>query len=139
MAKNFTPVDDLVKKLKGQNVSRPKEVEPILEPAEDFEIKEVVEHEIADEEVKKHVQIRHETIKLPEVFKKMGLQSATTTKFPDYKNIKTPLPDDRVVTGLHAPITSSLRWLATLALFILRQAHVTLKTIHGKVVRVITT
>lgn len=136
MAQNFTSIDDLIKK-NSQPVSKPKEGEPSRGKTEAYNLEEVVEHEINDEEVKGHVTTRHESIKLPPDLKKMGLKSVSTTSFPSYQNVKTPLADDKVMTGLHAPITSSLRWLATLALYVLRQAHLTLKEIHGKVVRVV--
>lgn len=137
MAKNFTSIHDLIKKHRttpsASSVSHSKEVEP----AADFsQIKEVVEHE-PEEEVEKFVTPRAETIKLPPELKKLGLQPATTTKFPTYQNIKLPLSDEKVIVGSHAPITSSLRWLATFAMYLLAQAHLGLKVVHGKVVRVL--
>ena len=133
--KNYTPIDKLIKKYKdADRVSLPKEVEPIT--AEKFEIKEVVEHE-PDEEIEKFISPRAETIELPPDLKKLGLQAVSTSKFPGYKNIKLPLSDEKIIVGQKAPITSSLRWLATLALYILGQAHLGLKVIHGHVVRVL--
>lgn len=137
MSQNFTPIDDLIKKYKSQPVSRPKEVEPIVAQPEAGEIKEVVEHEIKDEEVKPFVSPRTETIKLPPDLKKLGLQPVTTTKFPSYQNIKLPISDEKIIIGLHKPVTDSLRWLATLAVYLLKMAHLQLKVVHGKVVRVI--
>ncbi len=134
--KNFTPVDDDFKKQNGHQVSKPKESEPLLGKSEDFDVKEVVEHEITDEEVKPHVMVRPESINLPPDLKKLGVQSTSSTSFPNYQSVQTPLADDKVLTGLHAPITSSLRWLATLAWYLLQRAHVTLKIVHGKVMRV---
>ena len=129
MAKNFTPIDDLV-----NQVSLPKEVEPI--GAEKFEIKEVVEHK-AEEEVRPFVSPRQETIELPPDLKKMGLQSTSATQFSSYQNIKLPISDEKVVVGLHAPVTTSLRWLATLAVYLLARVHLGLKVVHGKVIRVL--
>lgn len=132
MTKNFTPIDYLLEK--NKNFSLPKESEPIA--AEKFEIKEVVEHE-PDEEIEKFISPRAETIKLPPDLKRLGLQAVSTSKFPGYKNIKLPLSDEKIIVGQKAPITSSLRWLATLALYILSQAHLGLKVIHGRVIRVL--
>jgi hypothetical protein len=133
--KNYTPIDKLIKKYKdADRVSLPKEVEPIA--TEKFEIKEVVEHE-PDEETEKFVSPRAETIELPPDLQKLGLQPVSSTKFPSYKNIKLPLSDEKIIVGQKAPITSSLRWLATLALYILGQAHLGLKVIHGHVIRVL--
>lgn len=136
MPQNYTPIDDLVKKhhQKTEPVSKPKEAEPVPY-AKEIELKEVVEHK-AEEEVRPYVQPRAETIVLPPDLKKMGLQATTTTQFPTYQNIKLPISDDKVVVALHAPITSSIRWLATLAVYILKQAHLSLRVIHGKVVRI---
>ena len=145
-AKNYTSIDDLVKKLKPRLTpstqefvrGTTKESEPIPTRKEKYEIKEAVEHQI-EEEVKPFIQPRAETIKLPPDLKKMGLQPSTTTQFPSYQNIKLPLSDDKIIAGLHQPITSSFRWLATLAEYILKQAHLILKVIHGKVIRVVKT
>ncbi len=135
MPQNFTAIDDVVKKNK-QPISKPKEVEPVPSSKETYEIKEVVEHK-PEEEVRPYVSPRAETIELPPDLKKMGLQPATTTQFPTYQNIKLPISDNKILTGLHAPITSSLRWLATLAIYLLQKAHLTLKIVHGKVIRII--
>ncbi len=133
--KNYTAIDGLVEKNKNRDkVSLSKEVEPIT--AEKFEIKEVVEHE-PDEEVEKFISPRAETIELPPDLKKLGLQTVSTSKFPSYKNITLPLSDEKIVVGQKAPITSSLRWLSTLAIYILGQAHLGLKVIHGHVIRVL--
>jgi len=129
MVKNFTAIDDLVNR-----VSLPKEAEPVS--AEKFEIKEVVEHK-AEEEVRPYISPRQDTIELPPDLKKMGLQSTSSTQFSSYQNIKLPISDEKIVVGLHAPVTSSIRWLATLAVYLLARVHLGLKIIHGKVIRVL--
>ena len=138
MPQNYTKIDDLITKLtKTTLVGKPKESEPISRSSEKYEIKEVVEHQ-PEEEVSQYVQPREETIKLPPDLKKMGLQPTSTIQFPSYQNIKLPISDDKIISALHQPITSSIRWLATLALYLLKQVHLALKVVHGKVVRVIT-
>lgn len=132
MPQNFTAIDDVVKK-NNQPISKPKEIEPVPSSKETYEIKEVVEHR-PEGEVRQYVSPRAESIELPPDLKKMGLQPATTTQFPTYQNIKLPISDNKILTGLHAPITSSLRWLATLAAYLLQKAHLTLKIVHGKVI-----
>lgn len=133
-ANNFTPISNLIKKYQPL-VSRPKEVEPAPAKLEKIEVKEAVEHE-EEKEVKPYIQPRRETIKLPPDLKKMGLQTTSSTKFPSYQTVVLPISDDKVLQGLHAPIYSSLRWLATLALYLLQKGHLTLKTVRGHVVRV---
>lgn len=134
--KNFTPIDDLVKKWKGNSYSLPKEAEPIPRPSESLTMQESVEHEVPPE-VKPFVQPRHETIKLPPDLSKLGLQPVPSAKFSSYKNIKLPISDEKVVEGLHQPISSSKRWLSEFAVYLLRQAHLTLRVVGGKVIRVI--
>lgn len=144
MTQNFTPINAVVVKpksphfalLSGDTRGRAKEAEPASLASEKYEIKEVVEHR-PEEEARPFVTPRPENVELPPDLKKFGLKASGTTQFPSYQNIKLPLSDDKVVIGLHAPISSSLRWLATLALYLLRQAHLTLKVIHGRVIRVI--
>jgi len=136
MANNFTAIDDLVKKQGKQPVSTPKETEPIMAEPENTGVQEMVEHEITDEEVKKHVVVRPETIRLPPDLKKLGVQVTSSAQFQNVQNVTAPLADDKVVSGLHAPVSSSLRWLATLAWYILKKAHITLKKVHGHVVRI---
>ncbi|OGK19234.1 hypothetical protein A2866_05740 [Candidatus Roizmanbacteria bacterium RIFCSPHIGHO2_01_FULL_39_8] len=145
MVQNFTSVDDLIKKNPnfvpnntGTSRGAAKEVEPFPTSSEKFEIKEVVEHQ-PETEVKPYVEIKAESIELPPDLKKLGLQTTSSSSFPSYQNIKLPITDDKIVAGLNSPITSSLRWLATFALYLLQQAHLTLKVIHGKVVRVVKT
>lgn len=133
--KNYTLIDKLIKKYKNADrVNLSKETEPIA--TEKFEMKEVVEHE-PDEEIEKFISPRAETIELPPDLKKLGLQAASHSKFPSYKNIKLPLSDEKIIVGQKAPITSSIRWLATFALYILARAHLGLKVVHGHVIRVL--
>jgi len=139
MVNNYTVINDLVQKYKGskiddERISLSKEAEPSSK--ERFEIKEVVEHKVEDE-VRPFISPRHETIELPPDLKKLGFQSTSSSQFSSYKNIKLPLSDEKVVVGLQAPITSSIRWLATLAIYLLAKAHLSLKIVHGKVIRVL--
>ncbi len=123
--KNYTPLN--------QQVSLPKEFEPL--PKKEIEYQETIEHELSPE-VTPYVQKRAETIKLPPDLKKMGIQASSTSQTTGYQSVKIPLSDDKVVVGMKAPITSSLRWLATFALYILHQAHLSLKIVHGHAVRI---
>lgn len=127
--KNFTP-------LGSGPISRPREVEPAVLSKEDYDFKEVVEHE-PDEEIRPFVNPRAETISLPPDLKKLGVQPTTSTQFSGYQNVKLPISDDRVLVGIHQPITSSFRWLATLAIYLLSRAHLALKLVGGRAVRVL--
>lgn len=139
MTNNFTNIDDLIRKYQGskiddnEGISLPKEAEPINEK---FEVKEVVEHKVEDE-VRPFISPREDTIELPPDLKKLGLQETSSSQFSSYQNIKLPISDEKIVVGLHAPITSSIRWLATFAVYLLARVHLGLKVIHGKVIRVL--
>jgi len=140
VSKNYTPIDYLLKKyqLGMPAVSRPKETEPQLAFPEEIGLKEIVETK-SEEEIKPYISRRHETIELPPDLKKLGLQQTGATKFPSYQNVKLPISDEKIITGSHAPITSSIRWLATLALYLLKKAHLALRIVGGRVVRIVKT
>ena len=132
-------IDDALKKNNLSTTSSfSKEVEPGIASVEmSDEVQEVVEHE-PDAETESFVSPRSNTIELPPDLVKLGVQSSNNTNnFPAYQNIKLPISDDKVITGLHAPINSSLRWLATFAIYLLARAHLGLKVVKGHVVRVL--
>lgn len=142
MNSNYTPITDFIKKHRlmksglGGSSSKESESISVKQETQPEQIQEVVEYK-PEKEVSTYITSRTETIELPPDLKQFGLQPASTTQFPSYQNIKLPLSDEKIIVGLHAPITSSVRWLATFALYLLRLAHLGLKTIHGRVVRVI--
>ncbi|QQG44367.1 MAG: hypothetical protein HYW86_00390 [Candidatus Roizmanbacteria bacterium] len=129
---NYTPIDDII----ANGGYSSKEKEPAMVKSEPLEIHEIVEHKEVDEEVKPHIEVKQENVKLPEDLTQAGVEAVETTQFPNLQKIKTPLSDEKILVGLHQPITSSFRWLATLAMHILKQAHLGLKVVHGKVMRV---
>lgn len=133
---NYSPIDDLIKKT--HSISSPlKESEPVLQTVENIGFKEDEEHQI-DEEVKPYIEIKPRSIELPPDLKKLGIQPVgPSSSSQTYQNVKIPISDDKVLVGLHAPINSSFRWLATLAMYILQHAHIGLKKVHGHVIRVI--
>lgn len=84
-----------------------------------------------------YIEERPEEIELPPELKKLGLKAIQKDDFPDYQNVKLPISDEKVMMGAKAPPNSSLRWLAEFAKLLLWRAHITLKTVHGRVVRII--
>ena len=138
MVRNFTDISGRIKQLNQQGQAGHFNKEVILPPPtpEQFNIQEKAEHQ-PNKETADFVKVRPETINLPPDLKKMGLQTAPPiSQFSGYQNITLPISDDKVVSGLHQPISSSLRWLATLALYLLQKAHLSLKVVGGKAVRV---
>ena len=130
MTKNYTAIDEMI-------ASSSKESEPILAPYEIPETKENLVEQSPEKDVKNFITIHPETIELPPNLKKLGLKTPPSSVTAQYNNIKLPISDEKIVAGLNAPITSSIKWLSTLAVYILRQSHLGLKIIHGHVVRVI--
>lgn len=99
-------------------------------------LQESVEHTIQDEEVKEYVEERQENVQVPSDLQQSGVEPVQSTQFPAYQAVKLPITDEQVMAGLHQPKNSSFRWLAELAMYLLKKAHITLKTVHGHVVRV---
>ena len=140
---NYTPIDELIAKY-NQNkstVSITKEGEPITVAAETAPKKDMLitenEPKIEDKEVKEYVEmIKNEPNLSPEL-KKAGLNVIDSASLYPKHKITLPISDDKILEGLDKPITTSWRWLAEFARFFLLQAHITLKKIHGHVVRII--
>ena len=61
----------------------------------------------------------------------LGMAQPVTTA----TTVQLPLTDDQILTGLHAQIMTSLKWLAEWCIRQLKKAHVHLKNMGGKVVR----
>ncbi len=138
---NYTDIQYLIKKHREEKAaseqgSSAKEVEPTSPSPEPLLIQRVVEHE-PQKEVLEFVQHRAENIEVPEDLVKMGVETKQTTTFPTYQNVKLPLSDEKIIVGLHQPITSSFRWLAELMIYILKTMHLALKKVHGKIMRVV--
>jgi hypothetical protein len=139
---NFTPIDTLIDKYNSQpqqsaSITITKEGEPITISTETNRKQEVQfaenEPNIEDREVKEN---KNEPTLSPEL-KKAGLNVIDSSSLDPKHRVILPISDDKVLEGLDKPITSSWRWLAEFARFFLVQGHISLKKIHGKVVRVI--
>ncbi len=123
---------------KNEVSSFAKESEPTFKRTEQTEMQKVVEHELKDEETKPFITSKAVSIQLPPDLKKMGLESVNNpTQFTSYKNVVLPISDEEVIKDLHEPVTSTKRWLGELAKYILFKAHLVLREIGGKVIRVI--
>lgn len=136
---NFTPLNlERLNKnyLSSVSSSVNKEVEPL--PKKEIVLREKAEdEEIIDKEIAPYVRVKPERIKLPPAIEKIGVSTPKKPlKFSPYYSTKLPISDEKVLVGLKAPISSSFRWLATLAVYILKMAHLQLKVVKGRVVRV---
>lgn len=95
------------------------------------------EPSIEDRELEKYIEVERDVPAIHPDLKKAGLQAIDTTSLDPKQRVHLPIPDEQIMEGLDEPLSSSFRWLAEFALFILKRAHLALKRVHGKVVRVI--
>lgn len=137
MADNYTSISHLLPTPPHAQGARSKESEPFPPSKNHIEIHELVEHDQVPEDVKPHVAVRPETIKLAPEIKELGVQATGHPVFATYQSVKVPLADDKIMAGLKAPVTTSLRWLAELAQYLLALAHIQLKIVGGKVTRIL--
>lgn len=74
----------------------------------------------------------------PAELQKAGLKRVQPVRGdPRVQNVKLPIDDSMVLKGQQAPITSSYRWLAEFCKYLLDKAHIKLKRVGNKVIRVI--
>lgn len=84
------------------------------------------------------VTIHPTTIPIPPPVVKMGVQpTGANIPMPTASAI-LPISDDQIAQGLAGSIKDSFRWLAEWCLRRLKQVHVGLQSVHGKLMRVTT-
>jgi hypothetical protein len=81
------------------------------------------------------------TIELPPEIKKLGVTAVNQSQpiapsDSSLPKVALPISDDAVVKGTHAGVGEAFAWLAVWCMKRLRKAHVLLKVVHGKIVRV---
>lgn len=101
-------------------------------------IQEVGQEQELHQEVKQAgVVVRQEDIEIPEEAVSLGLKpTGVSTPVPATPSLKLPITDNKIEEGLHLNLLHSLRWLAQWCLFQLKRAHLVLKVIHGRIIRV---
>lgn len=107
-----------------------------VEPASTSTPKEVMEPIRAPElskEVAGYIEER-EKMKIPPDLKSMGVQA--TDDVHGSTGPAFPISDEKIEEGLHQPVNSSWRWLSQFLLYHLQKMHLTLKKVHGHIVRV---
>ncbi|MBP9691513.1 hypothetical protein KBD81_05550 [Candidatus Woesebacteria bacterium] len=126
--------------LQGASYSKegePMRVERSESDSQPEEITSETEPDIESKELKEFIEVQNDEPTIHPDLKKAGLQAIETSSLDPKHRVKLPISDDQVMEGLQKPLSSSFRWLAELALFMLRRAHLNLKKLHGHVVRVI--
>lgn len=82
------------------------------------------------------VRIQPTSIPIPASVSQMGVQSAGKNIPIQSATITLPLTDDQIAQGLKKSITESWLWFAHWCIKRLKQFHVQVKVIQGKIVRV---
>ncbi|OGG32108.1 hypothetical protein A3I80_05110 [Candidatus Gottesmanbacteria bacterium RIFCSPLOWO2_02_FULL_40_10] len=74
---------------------------------------------------------------MPPDVKKLGV-SVSNAQSPVFTaaQVSLPITDDKILEGLKAPLSSAFKWLAVWCIKKLQKAHLVLKSIHGKIIRV---
>lgn len=115
-----------------------KEAEVIsLKEAEKFE--EIPpKHEIPPDVERAGVRKIGDIIELPPDVKKLGVTPSgpQTPVSAVSGSVSLPLSDDKVYQGFTLPISSAWHWLSVWCTKKLHKAHLVLKQIHGKIIRV---
>lgn len=111
--------------------SHNKEAEPVASSHQ--EMMEPIRAPEVSKEVLGYIEQR-EKMKVPPDLKNIGVQA--TDDVHGSTGPTFPITDEQIEEGLHQPVNSSWRWLSEFLLYHLKQMHLTLKKVHGHVVRV---
>jgi hypothetical protein len=99
-----------------------------------------VEVEIPQEVEKAGVTVVSEKIELPPDIKNLGVSSHTppvsSVQPVTLPKVELPISDQQVVLGLHQNVTNAIAWIAMWCVRKLHKAHIVLKVVHGKIIRV---
>lgn len=96
------------------------------------------EQPLPPEVSKAGVTLQPQTVTLPPNVSQMGVKvvgSQTPPVQPQAITVALPISDDQIAAGLQQSLTTSLRWLSEWCVRQLKQAHVILKSVHGKIIR----
>jgi len=94
------------------------------------------EVELSPEVVSSGVKVQPTSIPIPQPVVQMGVQAVGQNVAPSAPTLILPLSDDQIATGLKQSVWSSWRWMAEWCVRKLKQLHMGIKTIHGKLTRV---
>ena len=94
------------------------------------------ETELSPEVASSGVKVQPTSIPIPQPVAQLGVKPAGQNVPPAAPAITLPLSDMQIAQGLKQSIWSSWRWLAQWCLRRLKQLHMGLKKIHGRLTRV---
>ena len=94
------------------------------------------EIELPKEVVAAGVTSQPTTVAIPQPVAQMGVKAIGDAVVPLAPPVALPLSDEQIALGLKQSVTTSWRWLAEFCRRRLKQMHIGLKAIHGKLTRV---
>ena len=95
------------------------------------------EMELPKEVVTAGVRMQPTTVSIPPVVSSLGVKPiGNNVPVQTASSVVLPLSDDQIAQGLHNGVTDSVRWLSEWCIRRLKHLHMTLKSVHGKFVRV---
>ena len=108
-----------------------KETEPA--PHQPQEMMEPIRAPEIGPEVSAYIEQR-DKMTVPPDLKSMGVRAADNVH--GSTGPAFPISDEKIEEGLHKPVNSSWRWLSETLVYHLKQLHLTIKKVHGHIVRV---
>jgi hypothetical protein len=94
------------------------------------------EVELSPEVISSGVTVQPTSIPIPPSVTQMGVAAVGQNVMPAPPAVTLPLSDDQIEEGLKKSVSSSWRWMAEWCVRKLKQLHMGLKIIHGKLTRV---
>lgn len=143
MNPNFTSIDFLLNQsapVSPISTGSVEKIEPvggrIIESKPIAEIQEAAKNEQPQQNVQDYVKVHSQVPIIPADVAAAGVAVSPAVLSAQEPIIELPLPDEQIPAALKKPVSSGLRWIAEICVYMLRKAHLKLKTIHGKVTRV---
>src|SRR3989338_6571095 len=81
--------------------SRPTESEPASPVKDHVEVHQVVEHQITDNQIQPHIEVRKDVPEIPPDLKNIGITTSASSSFSTYQSLKLPLDEKKLPTALH--------------------------------------
>ena len=120
------------------SISKPAEFEPPAAKPPEIKANMHPEKPLSPE-VAEYIKHHDEKVKIPEALKQIGIEADAKDQTIEevVEGPKLPLSDQQIADGLKQPMSMSVRWLSLFLLYILQQAHYTIKTVKGHVTRIV--
>lgn len=134
---NSLPTDDNTIPTPAPSSGVAKELEPSVSSVEVNGLQEVGKDvDLPKEVAATGVRISPTTVQVPPPVAQLGVQPVAAPPAVAPVTVVLPLSDEQIAQGLHQGLASSWRWVAEWCVRRLKQAHLALRSVHGKTTRV---